>query len=437
MGKGWTQGVHPEELAQCMETYTSAFDRRATFEAEYRLRRHDGEYRWIYDAGVPRFNADGAFAGYIGSCIDVTERKRVDEALRESEERFRRIFEEGPLGLALVGRDYRFVKVNDAFCRMVGYPEASLLQLSFADITHPDDLQADVELAQKLFAREIPFFKLRKRYIKKNGEIIWIDLTASVIRNREGEPVYGFAMIEDITEIKRAQEIENRLASDLAASRDEIRALAASLLAAQEEERRRVARDLHDQICQQLAGLAIDIGRMTTDPRYPRDLVDRMKTLQVRAIKASEEARHLAHGLHPAVLDDLGLGVSLQDLCQEFSERNPELALDFADAPLAAPVTREAAACLYRVAQECLHNIANHAHATNVSVKLSLQKRTVRLIIADDGAGFDPAAVKGRGGLGLIGMEERARLVNGKLTVAARPEHGTRITFEIPLQAHD
>ena len=118
---------------------------------------------------------------------DITERKRMDEALRESEERFRRVFEEGPLGLALVGKDYRFVKVNSALCQMVGYSEAELLQMSFADITHPDDLQTDVELAERLFRGEIPFYTLRKRYVKKNGEIIWINLTASVIRDEEGD----------------------------------------------------------------------------------------------------------------------------------------------------------------------------------------------------------------------------------------------------------
>ena len=116
--------------------------------------------------------------------MDITERKRAEAALRESEERFRRVFEEGPLGLALVGKDYHFLKVNGALCQMVGYSEAELLQLSFGDITHPDDLAADMELAERLFKGEIPLYQLRKRYVRKNGEIIWINLTASLIRDR-------------------------------------------------------------------------------------------------------------------------------------------------------------------------------------------------------------------------------------------------------------
>jgi PAS domain S-box-containing protein len=137
---------------------------------------------------------------------DITERKRAEAALRESEERFRRVFEEGPLGLALVGKDYHFLRVNGALCQMVGYSEEELLQMSFPDITHPDDLRANLELAVKLFKREIPCYQLQKRYVRKNGEIIWIKLTASVIRDQKGEPLHGLGMIEDLTEVKRAQD---------------------------------------------------------------------------------------------------------------------------------------------------------------------------------------------------------------------------------------
>ena len=134
------------------------------------------------------------------------QRKRSENRLRESEERFRRVFEEGPLGLALVGKDYRFVKVNSALCRMLGYDESELIQVSFVDITHPDDVSTNVELAEQLFKRKIPFYRLQKRYVKKTGEVIWINLTVSNLLGSDGKPIHGLAMIEDITEIKRTQE---------------------------------------------------------------------------------------------------------------------------------------------------------------------------------------------------------------------------------------
>jgi len=491
--------------------------------------------------------------------VALVEAKRV---VQESEERFRRVFEEGPLGLALVGKDYRFSKVNNALCQMVGYDEAALVQMSFVDITHPDDLRPDAELAERLFAGEIPFYTLRKRYVKKNGEIIWINLTASVIRNQQGEPIYGLAMIaditerkraedslresrqrlasiydavedaifhlafepegqfrivsvnaaflrftglsqervvgktvnevipepslttvlgkyreaieeetivcweetsdypagrltgevtvapifdnkgtctqlvgsvHDITERKRAQEIERRLASDLEHSRDEIRALVANLMRAQEDERRRVSRELHDQICYQLASVAIDMDEAAVSPLPLENLRAQIAAIRERVVKTSREAHDIAYQMNIAIVDDLGLVASLKHLCSQFSERYPNIAVDFKDSGPPAVIPREMQSCVYRVAQESLQNIAKHSRAECVSVRVDYRKRAVVLRIQDDGAGFDPQAVKGRGGLGLISMRERAHSVNGKLTINARLGHGTQIALEIPL----
>jgi PAS domain S-box-containing protein len=126
--------------------------------------------------------------------------------LRESTQRFGNVFEEGPLGIALVGANHRFLEVNRSFREMVGYSESELLQMSFADITHPDDVHSDLALAARLFKREIPFYRIQKRYLKKTGEMIWANLTASAIIGPEGELSHGMKMVEDITEAKRAHD---------------------------------------------------------------------------------------------------------------------------------------------------------------------------------------------------------------------------------------
>lgn len=337
-------------------------------------KRKDGTTLEISLTISPIKDRSGKIVGVSKIIRDISERKRVDadlrranhdleqaeEVLRESEELFLRVFEEGPLGLALVEKDYHFVKVNAALCRMVAYPEASLLQMTFADLTYPDDVRTDVELAERLFRGEIPFYTLRKRYVKKSGEIIWINLTASVIRNQQGEPMYGLAMIEDITEVKLAQEAENQLASDLAASRDEIRALAASLMRAQEDERRRVSRELHDHVCHQLGSLAREISNLAAG-LPSKNVRAKLEEIQAHVVKTSQETHHIAYKMHTAILDDLGLVASLNALCRQFSEQYPDIAVGFKNSGPPTSIPGEVASCLYRVLEESLQNIAKHS----------------------------------------------------------------------------
>ena len=135
----------------------------------------------------------------------LTGLKQAEAALRESEERFRKVFEEGPLGMALVGQDYRLVEVNPAFCLMLGYTEQELTAVAFPDITHPDDRNKDTALAEKLFRGDIPSYRIEKRYLKKNGEHIWANLTVSLIRDKDGVPRYGLGLVEDISDRRQAE----------------------------------------------------------------------------------------------------------------------------------------------------------------------------------------------------------------------------------------
>jgi len=173
---------------------------------EHKLRRKDGKVITVLNNSRPLVNDDGQVFGMQSILIDITERKRVEEALRESEERFRKIFEEGPLGMIITGLDFRFVNVNPTLSRMLGYTEQELLKLSFPDITPPDDVGQDVENAKKLMRGEIPIYRTEKRYIRKDKHVLWINLTATLIRSEDKKPQYFLTMVEDITARKRAEE---------------------------------------------------------------------------------------------------------------------------------------------------------------------------------------------------------------------------------------
>jgi PAS domain S-box-containing protein len=203
----WIENIHPEDREYTVAGFRSTVaGRSSTWTCEYRFRRVSGEWAYIYDRAYIARDASGNAWRVIGAMQDLTERKSAESALRESEERFRRVFEEGPLGIGLVGPDYRFLRVNAAFCQMVDYSQEELLTKTFGDITHPDDLSACLTLTEQLFHGTIPFFRTQKRYLKKTGEIVWINVTGSTIRDLNDKPLYGIAMIEDITEIKRANE---------------------------------------------------------------------------------------------------------------------------------------------------------------------------------------------------------------------------------------
>lgn len=173
---------------------------------ESTMLRKDGRPIFTLQAGREILDRDGTFQGSFAVITDVTSLKEAEAALRESEERYRTIFEQGPLAITLVDLDYRYIKVNARMCELVGYTEDELYQLTFADVTYPEDIDIDVELADKVFRGEIPFYQIEKRYVRKDGGIVWGRLTATVVRNDRGEPIYGLGLVEDITERKRAEE---------------------------------------------------------------------------------------------------------------------------------------------------------------------------------------------------------------------------------------
>jgi PAS domain S-box-containing protein len=179
---------------------------RTDVDVETKIKRKDGQTRIISWNERALTDQDGKAIGTIAIGHDITERKKMEEALRENEERFRRVFEEGPLGMALLSLDYHSVRVNETLCRMLGYSQHELTGLKFTDITHPEDMREGVELTEKMRRGEIPRFSIEKRYIKRNGDILSGSLTASYIRDAEGNPVYSIAIIEDITQRKAMEE---------------------------------------------------------------------------------------------------------------------------------------------------------------------------------------------------------------------------------------
>ena len=293
-GDGWTEGVHRADLSRCMAEYLGAFEKRVPFSIEYRLRRYDGRYRWVSDSGSPRFLPDGTFAGYIGCCFDIDDRKTAESTNHE---------------------------------------------------------------------------------------------------------------------------------------------LAGRLMSAQEEERSRIARELHDGIGQELSVviMRLDKASEAISPQSKPRSAEMEKVIdKLRSI--CSEVGSLSHQLHSSELEILGLKAAINNLCREFSEQYPiHIAYDCKSIP--AKLQSDLSLAVLRVVQESLHNVAKHSGATSVRVDVSGASEELRVLVCDDGIGFATSRAGGAAGLGLISMRERIYLVGGEFSIESAPGAGTSVRVRIPLAA--
>ncbi len=202
----WAARVHPDDLGFVMEALTAHVEQRLPFDREYRIRTSRGDYRWLRGRGQGMWDELGRPYRMAGSCQDITDRKQAEEALRESEEQFRMMFDDAGIGMCRVDMTGRFLRVNGAFSALVGYSQEELATLRFKDLTHPDDVDRNLALFDQAKAGEIAHYALDKRYCRKDGRVVWTSLVGSVGYDREGRPAYVLAQLQDITERKRAED---------------------------------------------------------------------------------------------------------------------------------------------------------------------------------------------------------------------------------------
>jgi PAS domain S-box-containing protein len=359
------------------------------------------------------------------------ESMRAMEALAASEQRYRHIFDNVNDVIFMTDLQGNITSVNKAVERSTGYSLAEVSQWNISQIVAPQSLDLAHEMVQaKLGGIERTTYELAVN--TRDGRTLQFEVS-SRLQFREGQPVGVLGIARDVTERRRAEQALRESEAALHRNREELRALTAALLTAQEEERKRVSRELHDGLNQKLAVLAMDVEALEQRlPLSPDPMQAGLRSLRTRVVELSDEIRRMAYQLHPSVLEHLGLTVALQSYCAEFSKREG-IKVRFTDRNVPEPLPQDVALCLYRVAQEGLRNVAKHSASRRATVTLQGKNDAVQLSITDFGVGFDPQSVKGKGGLGFISMEERVRLVQGSLSVKSRAGHGTRIEVRIPL----
>lgn len=424
----WHDVVMAEDYQQFKAAFLRGLKDSGSYIREYRIRRKDGEVIWIQDRGQIICGPDGRVEYISGVFFDITERRRAEEALRESEARFASFMRHAP-GTAVM-RDFkgRYLFANETWERLQHRTRQDWEGKTIAEVWPPHmaakfyegDLQVIAQGQTVQTIEEIP---------QEDGIHNWL-VTKFPIPDKDGQPALIGAVGLDITLRRRAEEA-------LRESEQRLRFLTSQLLSAQERERKRISMELHDELGQSLAVLKLQIRAIE------RGLGDDQQDLKAGCLElllyldgVIDDVRRLSRDLSPAILEDLGLQSALKYLINEVSKHyTVSQAFEVEDLDRLFPA--EAQIIIYRIFQECLTNISKHAGATEVFIAVKENDGLISLMIEDNGAGFDPALVLARRatgrGLGLAALDERTRMLGGTLEIRSQTGAGTRMTCVIPV----
>lgn len=346
----------------------------------------------------------------------------TSEAERKHEERLRLLIEmTNILPWEADVESGRFTYVGEQAVRMLGYSTELWYEPDFwGSHIHPEDRER-AAAGRRTYSNTHDSYELEYRMTARGGRVVWLQDIVSVIR-KDGRPTTIRGFLIDITERKRTEEA--------------LVSLSGRLINAQEEERKRIARELHDDLNQRMALLSIELEQLGQRIQKPRNLRSLVQNLQTRAKEISAEIHRLSYRLHPSKLDHLGLAAAVASLCEELSQGRG-LKIEFRQKGLPAAVPKDVSLCVFRIAQESLRNSIRHSGARRARVVLEKAEGALRLSVSDDGCGFDAESDALKRGLGFTSIKERLRLVGGEARIYSRPAAGTRIEISVPLAGGD
>lgn len=424
---------NPEYLAAVRRFIQSGYRIHAE---EFRVIGPDGESRWFL------FNAfgiivDGCWTRTWVVQRDISQRKRAQAALDEYRERLELAMDAAGLGMYDLDLQSRRFTANERYWEMLGY-ETGGFDATFEAweaLVHPSDREECLRIFQQNLDGLIPVARGEYRLKHRSGSWVWVlDQGRVVARDEAGNALRFVGCHMDITARKESEEALQARERELHESREHYRELSYRLITAIEEERRKIARELHDDITQRMAALAVDSGLLLQcEPDLTTRLVEPLKTLNQQAARLAEDVHGLSRQLHPSLVEDFGVVEAVRAECLKFQQRRG-IVVRFRARSLPEEIKGHVAVCLYRVVQESLRNIDRHAQAGKVQVSLSGGKDCLHLSIEDDGVGFHPTELRGKRGMGLASMRERVSLVDGTMTVRSKPGRGTQIKVRVPLQ---
>ncbi|HEV8608976.1 MAG TPA: PAS domain S-box protein [Thermoanaerobaculia bacterium] len=371
----------------------------------------------------PLRDEEATVVGVIGIAVDISEQRRAEVLLRDSEARYRLLFESNPSPMWVYDAEtFAFLAVNHAAVRHYGYSREEFLSMKATEIRPPEEVPRWLEHVGK---KTDVYGEGVWRHRKKDGTEIATEVMARTV-DFAGRPA-RLVLVRDITDRRRAEE-------RLARSAREMQALSARLQTIREEEDARVAREVHDGIGQALTALGLDVAWLANNLNRKgarEKFAGKLCTMAKLIETTTESVERIAADLRPGILDEVGLGAATEWAVRQFQDRTGvDCRFESNVNDESFDLERETA--IFRILQEALTNVARHARARHVEVRLWAEGGRLNLEVRDDGAGIDPARISDSRSFGLLGMRERARALYGNVVIASRPEGGTLVTAAIP-----
>ncbi len=429
MGDGWLDAVHPDDRDWLQKGWHSKTQIQSESFSEYRLIDKQGKQRWVNGRAVPVFSDTGAVSGYIGIILDVTERKTSEERIVNSEESKRLILNSALDAIVIVDSISKITFWNPQAEKIFGWAADEVIGKTLMETIIP----AEYEKAHRqgmqhyLQAGEGPILNrlIEVSACNKAGLMFPIELSILPVEQETGRSFCAF--IRNITERKQAE-------SSLKESSEQLRELSRHLQKVREEERTKIAREIHDELGQQLTGLKMDIAWLMKksgmdNPDIKNKFADTLSLVD----KTVRSIRRIATELRPSIIDDLGLNASLEWQVAEFGKRM-DSEIKYKNSFDDTNINPDISIGLFRILQESLTNIAKHSAAKKIKINIGQINDAVQLTVEDDGVGFDTTAKKDQLTFGLMGIKERTSMLHGECTVFSKPATGTKIEVIIPLK---
>ena len=408
--------VHPDDRGRVVELIEGALKTGQSTRAEWRVVWPDGSIHWIAGRWQVLMDEAGEPSRMVGVNGDVTERKLAEEALRENEQRLRLAAQAGKMysfewdvRTGVVVRSPEYVTVLGAT------EQLRSTHRHFVDNIHPDDRPRFTATIAGL-TPDNPTGIVMFRAKTADGGLIWLRSSGRGIFDDQGRLRRVIGMVADVTDLNRAEEA--------------VSGMTRKLIEAQEQERARIARELHDDIAQRLVLLIVELGEIKQNPS---EIDGRLKKVCEKTSEIAMGVQSLSHELHTSKLDVLGVAIGLRSWCREFGARQG-IQIDFKN-EVATELPTDIGFCLLRVLQEALHNAVKHSGVKRIEVHLTQHPEEIHLTVSDAGKGFDIDIATHGSGLGLTSMQERVRLVNGTITIRSKPMTGTTIKVRVPFRS--